>query len=694
MFKVAVKELVVRLQQQEQLEVFPMTQTPLTTDHLLVTTSDRVHRRNINYVVKNAPHLGRLLFLKDNGRVVSNIRNFTQKQVNESRIIYEHNRPFSNITVFDSISLEAGADYASRRLDLVLNIRISVASNDGIEKFVASQNLVLEEGGSAIVHTKNLNTSGILNFIRKHRGYDNPNVQAPMLRLQVTELPKHGVLTISKEKARVGQYLTQMDIDRGFVAYFHDDSDTSADTYGMAVYLEGDKSEKYGDGRGQTGDILLFDRLWNISIVAVNDRPFRLRTDSPSMTVVQRQAKAISRDMLLTEDMDTPPTDLLYVVVNSPTQGRLVFAENITRPVKRFSQDDVNQKRVIYFHDGDGDSLKPDDFYFRVSDGQYKPVYRHFRIHIIPLELKLDNKSAIEIQQGTRMAYVTSANIGSRTNGQRSFTYFNITEGPRGGQLYLNDAPASMFSQINIDNEEVVFMQSDMSFSNDSFTTTVTNQDAVLYDQTFRISVTPLTKTFKTFECNVLEGKAPILRQHLDATQLAGLTNSNPVYFLQTSPQFGRIMRIVRPSTSVSTKKSLRDKEVWQFTHEDVKNGVIHYVVDEEFLQKINGVSSSDGISSLNDSFTYRLVAPGVQPANGVFDFVVRFPVSFFLPPISLNTVRLSNHAFDDCTTVVYFLNHFLEWQQQMVPYVSLLPSLTFIWMIFLSSYVFVVSEN
>ena len=43
--------------------------------------------------------------------------------------------------------------------------------------------------------------------------------------------------------------------------------------------------------------------------------------------------------------------------------------------------------------------LKPDDFYFRVSDGQYNPVYRHFRIHVIPLELNLANLTAIQIQQ-------------------------------------------------------------------------------------------------------------------------------------------------------------------------------------------------------------------------------------------------------------------------------------------------------
>ena len=52
-------------------------------------------------------------------------KNFTQEDVNEGRLLYEHRRPFSNLTAFDVISLEALADYAQRSLDLVLNIRIS-----------------------------------------------------------------------------------------------------------------------------------------------------------------------------------------------------------------------------------------------------------------------------------------------------------------------------------------------------------------------------------------------------------------------------------------------------------------------------------------------------------------------------------------------------------------------------------------
>ena len=59
---------------------------------------------------------------------------------------------------------------------------------------------------------------------------------------------------------------------------------------------------------------------------------FRLLTDSPSMTVVQKQPKTISADELFTEDADTPASEIVYDVMNMPTNGRLVSAENITYP--------------------------------------------------------------------------------------------------------------------------------------------------------------------------------------------------------------------------------------------------------------------------------------------------------------------------------------------------------------------------
>ena len=98
------------------------------------------------------------------------------------------------------------------------------------------------------------------------------------------------------------------------------------------------------------------------------------------------------------------------------------------------------------------------------------------------------------------MAYISGQNLGVKTNGQRSLTFYNITQGPSGGLIYMNDAPASVFGQINVDNEEVVYMQSEMSLSNDSFTAKISNQDAILRSVTFQIKVVPLVRRKEPFQ--------------------------------------------------------------------------------------------------------------------------------------------------------------------------------------------------
>ena len=356
------------------------------------------------------------------------------------------------------------------------------------------------------------------------------------------------------------------------------------------------------------------------------------------MTVVQRQSKTITPSLLFTEDPDTQPDHIVYDVMKPPSFGQLVLADNITNSLMRFTQADVNNERVLFFHDDGGPST---DFYFRVSDGKFNPVYRHFRIHIIPLEIKLVNHSIIEIQQGLKMAYINGQNLGTKTNGQRALTFYNITRGPKGGLIYMNDAPASIFGQVNVDNEEVVYMQSDMSLANDSFTADISNQDAQLKEVQFVVKVKPLVRQKSLFK--VTESKTQLGQMHLDASRLAGLTNSNPVYFLTETPDHGKIKRIVQASNVKLEKRSVREREVWQFTHEDIKNGVIYFIVNSKPEAGLHLAG--------NDSFKYRLEAPGVQPAFGIFEFT-----------ISINseaTKTVSNPITEDVTGTRKKKSHF-----------------------------------
>ena len=163
---------------------------------------------------------------------------------------------------------------------------------------------------------------------------------------------------------------------------------------------------------------------------------------------------------------------------------------------------------------------------------------------------------------------------------------------------------------MNIDREEVVYLQTDMKFSNDSFSAEVSNLENSIPGLIFNISVKPLVRQEILFVASI-DNSTPLSCRNLDATKLAGLTNTNPVYYILSSPSLGKIKRIIRTSRT-REPRSLRDREVWHFTHEDLRNGVIYFVGSNNLISR-----------NTSDQITYRLEAPGVQPALGIFKFMV-----------------------------------------------------------------------
>jgi chondroitin sulfate proteoglycan 4 len=100
------------------LHVFPMRRQILTPNQLLAVASDT--RRSVSYVIKNPPILGRLMIDSlppGNPRIAMN---FTQRDINSSRVFYEHTHPFFGLSTNDSFSFDIKAEFAEPLLDQVI----------------------------------------------------------------------------------------------------------------------------------------------------------------------------------------------------------------------------------------------------------------------------------------------------------------------------------------------------------------------------------------------------------------------------------------------------------------------------------------------------------------------------------------------------------------------------------------------
>jgi chondroitin sulfate proteoglycan 4 len=445
-------------------------------------------------------------------------------------------------------------------------------TSEGLDRFLKVEPIAVDEGGASSIK---INTSGVAKFLQKHSGaWSSP----PSVLVLLTGPPANGeVLVQGGQVAEAGSTFTQKQLDTNLVIYQHDHSDTVTDEILFSLILQGKDEEQ--------DEILLYNGTIPITIRAINDQQFFLRTNSPNMSVVQGQSKLLTPEDLLTEDPDTPAQWITYDIINEPKQGRLVLVYKEdrngtivehTKKTGKFTQEDINRGHIVYEHSG---PLQPTSFYFRVSDGHFNPIYTVFNIHILPLNLSVKSLQAITIQQGASVTFVTSDSIDAQTNGNRVNVRYNITKLPHNGKVYFRDSPTNSFGQSDVDMRQVMYMQTDMTTSSDSFVIVAWLPGTDVYSETKQINVTVEPLLIRSRNLSAIAGaKNRIGLEILDATPLAKLTNSNPIYELARKPKYGRIKKIIRVTGHNGAVSKEREKDVGRFSHEEIKSGVIYYV--------------------------------------------------------------------------------------------------------------------
>lgn len=416
-------------------------------------------------------------------------------------------------------------------------------------------------------------------------------LENPIIQIHLSKKPEHGQICYQQE-CNITVF-TQSQVNIGEIIYQHDDSDTTTDEIHFSVYLE-------------PGEVLLCNLTYQVNIQPVNDQPFSIVTLSPNLTVVQGQHHVLTKQDLLTEDADTPPEEIVYDIINGPSQGTIIVLRNRSSDAKsdvRFTQQDINTGKVIYHHSG---SLQATNFYFRVSDGYFNPTYTIFNIHVVPLTLNITSYKPIYVQQCSRVAVITPDHFHIETNGVVRNIKYNVTRNPKHGVIYLKDSPSVHFTQADLENKQVMYMQTIMSAPGDSFQLSawiIETDNPPRIDLTITVKPLLIVGLFTP----VIGTKNKLGLSALDASPLAKITESNPFYEVLRKPRLGRLKKIIRSS---GERKTVKEKEISKFTHEELKSGVIYFVVKKSVIPD-------------EDSMLLQLEASSFQPARVEFKFRV-----------------------------------------------------------------------
>ncbi|CAG7786715.1 unnamed protein product, partial [Allacma fusca] len=579
------------------LPVFPLTQSPLKPENLLVRSSDG---REITFQITTGPSLGQILMEQSQEKFVR-VSTFTQSDVNNGKILYQHTKVFKGQRGNDSLRFSVTSRYADPLDNVTLEIDVSVsgAALGGLQRYVSIQPLMLKEGTQVTISSANVNLTAIKDFISmQQRGNIWRSGETPVLKLVVVAEPRHGKLTVDGNGLNKGAEISLDVVDRGSLRYGHDDSETTQDLVELSLWLwtlTGGSGGGGGGGGGKSSKEEAGSSTWLVNvtlpvhITPVNDQPFHISSPKgPILAVVQEHWRKLSRNDLLTSDADTPPAHIVYEV-SKISHGRFVLlssTDSMTTPMSstttttspepdqfkalptalRFTQADVDAGKVIFYHSG---PVSPVLINLKVSDGHFPaaPVSLTVPVQAISLQASQSQAAPIRIQQGNNLMSLSLMNLPASTNGHLTRLVYNITRLPLHGKVLLqnrNSSPTT-FTHYELLRGELSYVQTDIHVSNDSFEVKASFRDMSRISTSWLVNVVtvPLLKRVKEVrsfvkgfavggilapdeaEFSASSSLPSVLNLAvLDASPLAAITGANPVYEIILPPKFGILYKV------------------------------------------------------------------------------------------------------------------------------------------------------
>uniref|UniRef100_A0A087XDS5 Laminin G domain-containing protein n=1 Tax=Poecilia formosa TaxID=48698 RepID=A0A087XDS5_POEFO len=608
-FSTTAHDLVLTLQKNHPMEVYPGSVTPISEQELQVVTnniSDIGRNQSVVFAVTAPPKFGRLVLrMPDNS--FRNISTFTQSMVNDGLILYDQNQPESvGWSAADSFSFTVSSPPAFLPQH-TFTILISYQANEHLgnpqhrTRLLNNQGAVVAEGGRVTIDRSKLDASNLLGNLPESHRKDHH------IMYRVISLPRHGALIIQGHNLTSRQSdFSQATLNKFGIMYLHDDSETTKDSFTFRAWV----------APFPAVDSVAVTEMFNITVTPVNDHPPLIRSRAPSMKVVVGERVILGPDNLQVEDHDTPPEELHYLVISKPNNGYLTLGE---RPeiVTSFTQYDVNHGRLHFTQQGE---VSTGVFYFNVTDGHHRPLYKLFSMEVVKPSVSLVNNTGLSLVQGRTAVVLTTNQLAAQTNGQRQANIsYTVTKHPRHGRIAINDQEVTTFRHEDLQLGRVVYHMTDLSESEDSFQVSVSAWSAgVDYGrvtgQTVNVTVRPLI--YLREPVRVPSGIAVKLgKAMIDASELARISRVDPVFEVLSPPKHGKLVKVVFKNMS----RGMQGRVAIEETLSDADNQIHN---NESSLTKARGHTPA---TPLNDSFTFLLKAGNVQPAKGELHFTI-FP--------------------------------------------------------------------
>ncbi|XP_047412438.1 chondroitin sulfate proteoglycan 4-like isoform X2 [Sciurus carolinensis] len=613
-FSITARILVISLEVNRGLSIFPGSVKPLSSRDLKAVTNDvdNAGNRSIIFTVVSSPRLGRLLRMNSDNST-EEVSVFTQYLVSEGLILYQHmDRVNPGWTAEDSFTFTVSSPPAAALgpKEFLISISYEIDEPGRQSCLLKNTGAAVKEGDKVLIDQSKLDASNLL--------FKLPESQRSSYEIwfQVISLPYHGTIMVGERNITKGKpNFSQSLINKFGIMYLHDDSESLADSFTFAVW----PNEKSKSVNKPETDFI--EEMFNITVTPVNDQAPELKTKGLRRKVLQGSRLVVGSEILKVEDLDNPPDEIRYTIIRNPNNGFLAMAYHPDTPVHQFTQADIDDSQVLFIQDG---SPSSGVFYFSVTDGEHRPLYKLFHLDVIPIFITLVNLTDLLVPQGQTTVPITKAHLSAVTNGRSPQIIYWITQPLQHGHLLIENQVVTSFGQEDLDSGRLSYHMTNLTASEDQLQFSLFTPESNLTGQTLGIRVQPLL--WVTSNLKIVNGVAHQLRRKdLDATELANMTNSDPRFEVTEPPVHGRLVRRLARSTMM--------EDAALFTQRDIDQGLL--VLDPH--------ANLSGTDMLNDSFTFLLRADHVQPAIGYLPFTIVPPAPWLLQTFAPDVPLLVN---------------------------------------------------
>ncbi|XP_015997835.2 chondroitin sulfate proteoglycan 4 isoform X3 [Rousettus aegyptiacus] len=609
-FTITARALIISLEVNRGLSIFPGSTKPLSSRDLRAVTNDEdsTGNRTITFMVVSSPRLGKLMRVNPDNST-EDVSVFTQDLVNEQLILYQHvDHENTGWTAEDSFMFTVSSPPAAlgpEKFRITISCEINEPGRQSC--LLANTGAAVKEGDKFLIDQSKLDAS---NFLLKLPESQRSSYE---IWFQVTSLPHHGTIMVGERNITKGKpYFSQYMINKFGITYVHDDSESLADNFTFAVW----PNPKSKSVAKPEADFL--EETFNITISPINDHAPELKTKGLRLKVLQGDSLVVGPDNLKVEDLDNPPEEIRYTIIRSPNNGFLSMAHHLNTPVHHFTQANIDNSQVWFTQDG---SPSSGAFYFSVTDGQHRPLYKLFHVDVIPISITVVNLTDLLLPQGQTTISITNAHLSAMTNGRSPQITYKITCPLQHGHLLIENQMVISFRQEDLESGRLSYHMTNLTASEDQLQFSVFTSENNLTGLSLSIKVQPLLQVLSNL--TVTNRVAyQLTRKDLDASELANRTNSDPKFEVTEPPVYGRLVRRVGHGTLT--------EDATLFTQWDIDQGLL-------MLDPHANLTSTD---ILNDSFTFLLRADHVQPAIGYLPFSIVPPdallLQSFTPDVSL----------------------------------------------------------